>query len=146
MGHINLDFPCFSKSATEDVHCSFRYQPFTSGSPHRLPMLISMHHSDLRVLPTILWFSISIHETQGASSCWFPNGAPAPVSLPCNLTESESACCARGLTCLSNGVCQIDQDLENANDKIGTMWRGSCTDRSWQSSDCPLFCYSAYSI
>ena len=90
----------------------------------------------------IAWFSSSVPRAIGTQPCWLPNGSSAPTSLPCNSTQTESACCMNGMTCLSNGVCQLNQDLTDTNWPIGTMWRGSCTDRSWQSSDCPLFCYS----
>ena len=93
-------------------------------------------------LLSVAWSLTSVPRALGTQSCWFPNGAPAQKSSPCNSTQTESACCTKGAICLSNGVCQWNQDLVNADDRIGSMWRGSCTDRSWQSPDCPLFCYS----
>ncbi|KAI4104789.1 MAG: hypothetical protein L6R37_003062 [Teloschistes peruensis] len=40
-------------------------------------------------------------------------------------------------------VCEFNQDSDNpgAKNAIGELWRGSCTDSSWGSAQCPKMCY-----
>ncbi len=46
---------------------------------------------------------------------------------------SASACCVplQGDICLKNGLCQLTS---------GYIYRGTCTDKSWQDSNCPSLC------
>lgn len=65
-------------------------------------------------------------------SCYFPNGNLAVGDTPCR-DEAASACCGPDAICLTNGLCiSVQQPYVIA--------RGSCTDDSWQSSDCPNRC------
>jgi len=50
---------------------------------------------------------------------------------PCD-SEGESACCAEGEVCLTNGLC--------FGATVGSVYRGACTDRSWNSAACPQYC------
>lgn len=66
--------------------------------------------------------------------------------MPCNPSAPASVCCGKGWTCLSSGVCEFNQDSNNPriSNAIGELWRGSCTDNSWDSIHCPLFCYGEF--
>lgn len=66
-----------------------------------------------------------------AQNCYFPNGAVATGNFACNPTAKVSVCCGTDSVCLDNKVC-----LANNQETI----RGSCTDQSWASSDCPGWC------
>lgn len=66
--------------------------------------------------------------------CYYPDGeeTTAPKDYACNLASNASACCSIGTFCLDNGLCQNDKSMETI--------RGSCTDQTWTSSDCPHYC------
>lgn len=72
-------------------------------------------------------------------SCFYPNGAHADHDYACNLTSEVSFCCGINDVCLENKIC-----VGNGYDGSTAMpWnRGSCTDPTWQSPDCPKFCYT----
>lgn len=68
--------------------------------------------------------------------CYWPDATITDEDyIPCvNITSSGSytACCGVGHYCFSNGLC-----LDNGG---MTTYRGGCTDRSWNSADCPQYC------
>ena len=74
--------------------------------------------------------------TTAAQTCYYPNGEEAFKDTPCQTTQpgQTSACCASSAICLDNKLCLPQVGYEEV------IWRGSCTDRSWQSGDCPQFC------
>ena len=69
------------------------------------------------------------------ATCYFPDGTIAGQDTPCtkDITVDADYCCGENSLCLTNKVC-----LNN----VGTFDRGSCTDRSWNSTACPSFCLS----
>ncbi|OHF04145.1 hypothetical protein CORC01_00484 [Colletotrichum orchidophilum] len=71
--------------------------------------------------------------------CYYPDGSIAPNDTPCQDLTAESTCCGQGYACLSNSMCQAT-GKELSKDGATELVRGSCTDRSWRSSRCPLFC------
>ena len=73
--------------------------------------------------------------TIGAQTCYFPNGSAADRDIPCRAPTSNqaSACCAYSDICLDNSLCL-------AQSGVGIITRGSCTDQSWQSSECARYC------
>jgi hypothetical protein len=79
----------------------------------------------LGILPTCL------------AGCYYPGGKEATDDLPCDPDAEVSVCCAGsvvlGFVCLSNKLCVSPK---------GRIARGSCTDPTWQSPDCPKFCLS----
>ncbi|KAK1844709.1 hypothetical protein CCHR01_12636 [Colletotrichum chrysophilum] len=83
----------------------------------------------------ILSFSSAFIE----AACYYPNGSIAPNDTPCRDDTAESTCCGQGYACLSNGMCQATGS-ELQKDGATELVRGACTDRSWRSSSCPLFC------
>lgn len=71
-------------------------------------------------------------------NCFFPNGSKADSDTNCN-AGVDSVCCGKGFVCLGNGVCMDNSTIVDG--KIaGTLWRGSCTDSSWNSPLCPKYC------
>ncbi|KAL2158289.1 hypothetical protein VTH06DRAFT_4610 [Thermothelomyces fergusii] len=66
--------------------------------------------------------------------CYYPGGKEATGDFPCDADAEHSPCCAGtplGLACLANKLC-----LSPA----GRFARGSCTDPTWESPECPKFC------
>lgn len=82
----------------------------------------------------------------GGKNCYFPNSDPSGGDVPCDPSASDSVCCGRGWTCLSNGACEFNLDSidPQIGNSIGELWRGSCTDSSWKSAQCPQFCYGEF--
>ena len=72
--------------------------------------------------------------SRAAATCYFPDGDISPYDTPCNPLANASVCCFTGQACLSNELCQADTD------GVITYARGTCTDQSWKSPDCPEFC------
>ena len=64
-----------------------------------------------------------------AQTCYYPNGDPSPVDVPC---PNSDLCCPFNWECLSNGLCH-----DAASDQYD---RRTCTDQTWQSAECPDFC------
>ena len=73
--------------------------------------------------------------TVGAQTCYFPDGSVAGRDTPCRAPTSDqaSACCAYSDICLDNNLCLG----QNGSQSIS---RGSCTDQTWHSSECPQYC------
>ncbi|KAK1656787.1 hypothetical protein BDP55DRAFT_709124 [Colletotrichum godetiae] len=67
-------------------------------------------------------------------TCYWPNGVPNDVVKPCPVTAGTeaAACCFEDHYCLTNGLCFEPLTL--------TMYRGACTDETFQSSGCPKYC------
>jgi hypothetical protein len=74
-----------------------------------------------------------------SSTCYYPNGDPSLNDVPCNSTATDSTRCRSTYACLSNNIC-MSTDLTPASSGGTTYVRGSCTDQSWKSDVCPLFC------
>ena len=66
-------------------------------------------------------------------TCYYPSGTSSSPDTPCHSDDRASACCAQTDTCLSNGLCLAQGGPE-------LITRGSCTDESWQSPECPQYC------
>ncbi|KAH7308355.1 hypothetical protein BKA65DRAFT_559835 [Rhexocercosporidium sp. MPI-PUGE-AT-0058] len=73
---------------------------------------------------------INISLATSSSSCYYPSGALAP-DVPCDTsTTGHSACCGKGVECLSSGLC-FDE---------GVISRGSCTDLDFADGACAEYC------
>lgn len=70
-------------------------------------------------------------------NCYFPDGVESSGS-PCFPDQAVSPCCGPGFICLSNGLCQPGPDTRRTYQY--TIYRSSCTDRTWNSTDCPKVC------
>jgi hypothetical protein len=73
------------------------------------------------------------------ATCYYPSGREAPSDVPCRSDTPFSTCCGQGFVCLSNGLCQSTLD-DVARAGAPEFVRGACTDGTWRSSNCPLFC------
>jgi hypothetical protein len=73
------------------------------------------------------------------ATCYYPNGDVTPADVACSDTTEESACCGQGYACLSNGLCERNNDTLDANSESSYV-RGSCTDPTFRSSYCPNYC------
>ena len=73
------------------------------------------------------------------AACYFPGGTLATNDTPCRDDKKNSVCCRQGYACLSNGLCQATGE-EPQKPGATEFVRGGCTDKSWRSSNCPLFC------
>jgi hypothetical protein len=73
-----------------------------------------------------------------ATTCYLPDGSAIGGLRTCNPSAPASACCAGTDECTSAGLCKAGNDGDN-----NWMWRGPCTDKTWQSEDCPRYCYNS---
>ena len=83
----------------------------------------------------VIWWLFSLSGVVHASvqTCYFPDKTVAAADVPCNGASSTSACCNFNDVCLDNGLC-----LQSEGPAL--MSRGSCTDSTWSSNQCPQFC------
>lgn len=100
---------------------------------------MQVFYSDFGGWSYLLVLAFSILVRGQGQSCYFRDGSPAAYDTPCSdLTDLPGAavpCCGPGFSCLDNRLCY----KVNA-DKSPNLSRGSCTDRSWQSGNCPQMC------
>ena len=90
-----------------------------------------VHHFTMPSITQLsLFFSLlALFQLSTSQICYFPDGSPAMSDTPCG-TGLNSACCAAGSYCLSNGLCITNMILN----------RGSCTDPSWTAEECAPYC------
>jgi len=75
--------------------------------------------------------------TSPSAPCYFPDGTYIDFDAPCFPDRPQSFCCGRNHTCMSNGLCRWpDAEMPSPLAYI----RGSCTDRTWNSPECPQHC------
>lgn len=91
----------------------------------------------------LLWcalIKLPLSQASG-SQCFRPNRDLASFDYPCEPSHSQSFCCGVGWLCAYDKVCYPTIQL-------GEGWTafpptsGSCTDISWESSECPKRCLS----
>jgi len=70
--------------------------------------------------------------SSATKTCYWPSGKTAGALTPCNDTLSVSHCCKESDVCISNGLC--------FSPGLGVLVRRGCTDRSWNSTECPSYC------
>ncbi|KAL1837002.1 hypothetical protein VTJ49DRAFT_4405 [Mycothermus thermophilus] len=73
------------------------------------------------------------------AACYYASGRLAPNDVPCRDDTQHSVCCGQGYACLSNGICMAT-GAELQKPGASKYVRGACTDPTWRSSNCPLFC------
>ncbi|GME59212.1 uncharacterized protein LTHEOB_4405 [Neofusicoccum parvum] len=66
--------------------------------------------------------------------CYYPDGTLASNDYACRLNTTESFCCTTNVTCLDNKICQVLAPTQYEYN------RGTCTDKTWTSDECPKFC------
>ncbi|KAK6359179.1 hypothetical protein TWF696_000344 [Orbilia brochopaga] len=76
---------------------------------------------------------ISLVPFTRAKDCYYPDGSVASKYSPCDESADNSPCCAQSdnVACLSSGLCY---------GQYGYVYRGACTDSSWEASECPDPC------
>lgn len=94
----------------------------------------------VHVLATILLISSAVFQVSAA--CYYPDGSVAQ-DIPCTDSTDESTCCGPGFACLGHTssffLCQATgEEFQRAD--ASEFVRGSCTDQSWRSSNCPNVC------
>ncbi|KAF4627821.1 hypothetical protein G7Y89_g10325 [Cudoniella acicularis] len=78
-----------------------------------------------------------------SQQCYYPDGSVTgadtdhPLMIPCSPSASNSACCHAGDVCYENGLCM--------SAGWWFLYRGGCTDKSFQSSSCPSACTTSTS-
>lgn len=87
---------------------------------------------------TFLFLSFPVWSAAHAA-CYYPSGRQSPSDIPCRDDTPHTPCCGQGYVCLSNGLCQATAE-ELKKPGVNEYARGSCTDKTWQSSGCPLYC------
>ena len=87
----------------------------------------------------ILLLALFIHPLVAKATCFYPQGVEAP-DFPCKPSEENSTCCGENYVCYSNGLCRPGPNAVNHG--LTDFYRGSCTDPTWTSPECPLFCLS----
>ena len=70
-----------------------------------------------------------------AQTCYYPDGSVSHRDTPCRVLPygQASPCCGATDICLDNDYCLAQSGPE-------VVTRGSCTDSSWQSGECPQYC------
>ncbi|KAI1748174.1 hypothetical protein F4782DRAFT_542969 [Xylaria castorea] len=76
---------------------------------------------------------IASFATATQQQCYYPKGNPSGGDIPCGDGVNHSHCCGFDYICLSNKLC-----LHTAGSF--ELSRGSCTDSTWQSPNCPSHC------
>ncbi|AEO66599.1 uncharacterized protein THITE_118802 [Thermothielavioides terrestris NRRL 8126] len=89
------------------------------------------------VLARLSLLLLAVDLTAGLNRCYYPNTNEATGDFPCDPDAAVSMCCGEGSMCLSNKSCKGPKQ---------NMIRGSCTDQTWESLDCPLYCYLGESV
>ncbi|KAK5561009.1 hypothetical protein LTR46_001319 [Exophiala xenobiotica] len=96
------------------------------------------------VSASILSLILLLAPQLASATCYWQNStlAPddpysiAPDDTACFPDQDNSPCCGTGWTCLSDGVCFIRED------ETDFYYRGTCTDRTWDSQQCPGWCFA----
>ncbi|KAF6230559.1 hypothetical protein HO173_011096 [Letharia columbiana] len=89
---------------------------------------------------SVLFIYSSIHCLRNAmadaQTCFYPDGSVSTHDTPCHspsIGDGASACCGSTDICLNNSLCLAQSGAE-------LVTRGSCTDQTWQSPECPQYC------
>ncbi|QKX53207.1 uncharacterized protein TRUGW13939_00283 [Talaromyces rugulosus] len=89
----------------------------------------------MKPLLHLLFPLLVLGATHVSAICYNPDGSTTSQDVPCSLSH-QSNCCHPGWACLSNKLCQ---NPNAPNDTVAYV-RGSCTDKTWRSGNCPNFC------
>lgn len=81
-------------------------------------------------LANIAWAAL-----EPQSLCYNPDGTFAEGNFPCFLGQEQSPCCGGNTICTGSGLCKPPDSTGVSN-----LIRGTCTDRNWESPECPLYC------
>jgi len=100
----------------------------------------SSSSSSFSIFLTIIFLSSSTTRALTATSrCYNPDGSlAASGNYPCFLGQENSPCCGGGQVCEASGLCKVPDSVG-----VSDLIRGTCTDSSWQSNECPQYCLQA---
>ncbi|PLB52511.1 hypothetical protein P170DRAFT_351758 [Aspergillus steynii IBT 23096] len=95
------------------------------------------------ILPFLITQTALLSTAATASKCYFSDGSEASSEIqPCFPSKSTSACCSTNKSgtlpndvCLHNGLC-----MAQVAQYSGLIFQNACTDKSWESPDCPSVC------
>ena len=94
----------------------------------------------LNMLPCLIFLAFA--RLAHCQSCYYPDGSIAVNDTPCS-SATGTVCCGPGFACLENRVCQVTTEAQEADPDLNKnilYIRGSCSDQTWASPDCPSFC------
>ncbi|KAJ5156045.1 hypothetical protein N7492_008848 [Penicillium capsulatum] len=81
--------------------------------------------------PALFWLLLCLSGLVASQTCYWPSGEKAAEDwLQC---PNSKHCCHETEACLSNGLCFGGKHM--------TLYRGACTDQSWNTGDCPKVCF-----
>ena len=120
--NLHPDMWCYALPTTLQFTMSIICPTLDERSTHALLKMLYF-----RVWGLLVILALSSHTN---ATCYTPRGAIAESDLPCDTTAAESVCCPVGSTCSANKVCMINDE----------PYRGSCTDKSFNSPACTNFC------
>jgi len=90
----------------------------------------------------LILIRIALLVSPASAACFYPDGSVAQ-DTPCTDSTSQSTCCGTGFVCLGRSssffLCQATGDMLKSPGASEYV-RGSCTDKTWRSSNCPNVC------
>ncbi|KAK2738772.1 hypothetical protein FQN55_000410 [Onygenales sp. PD_40] len=93
-------------------------------------------------LPSLLLLSLYILRVVSPASatiCYTPDGSISN-DMPCNAAAEVSVCCEDTFVCTENQLCQPMGWYNGTDGDPLQLIRGTCTDRTWESPECPGRC------
>ncbi|KAF2146240.1 uncharacterized protein K452DRAFT_283516, partial [Aplosporella prunicola CBS 121167] len=91
----------------------------------------------IRFIFILIFCACGLVAAQDIPRCYYPAGNIAVSEYACQLNTTHSFCCVTGAKCLDNKLCDASA-LVNSSEPM--YYRGTCTDKTWQSDECPKFC------
>ena len=90
----------------------------------------------------VAWYAVAVDSESLEALCYDYDGTIVANDTACKPFNAQSFCCGRLFACLDNGMCtsQYTYNLFGSPPDYPAWVRGSCTDPSWESSECPRFC------
>lgn len=110
----------------------YALHPQTLAKSTSLKLATNMHALNLIAISVCFLMKAT---TIRAQACYFPDGSVSTRDTPCRALSfgQASPCCRTTDVCLDNDLCLAQSDTEAVS-------RGSCTDSTWQSAECPQYC------
>ena len=129
--HVSCFVSLHCHLPTDDgLPCCGQGENRSSGTEsHHLLLMVQFPH-------TLLRLCLRKGKMAAAQTCYFPDGSEAPDDTPCHSASAGSGaspCCKSTAVCLDNTLCLSQIGWEDIS-------RGTCTDRTWQSPECPQYC------
>ena len=100
----------------------------------------------LLLLPGLLLLFTGLSHCESQAKCYDVDGRVVEGDAPCNPDAENSPCCGLYWTCLDTGVCTQESTKQILRHEETLLARGTCTDRSWASAQCPNFCLGGESV